>query len=154
MKCVKKWYLLLLLSRRLCDFIIGYEVMVRLCGDEVLMSRNHKDLKVWQESMSFVTKIYVISGEFPKSELYGLVNQIRRAAVSIPSNIAEGAARDSAKENIHFLYYSLGSLAEVETQLLISSDLNYIKESTIKELLETIKYIRVMLSGLIKSLAK
>jgi four helix bundle protein len=118
------------------------------------MSRNHKDLKVWQESMSFVTKIYVISGEFPKSELYGLVNQIRRAAVSIPSNIAEGAARDSAKENIHFLYYSLGSLAEVETQLLISSDLNYIKESTIKELLETIKYIRVMLSGLIKSLAK
>ncbi|MEZ4484825.1 MAG: four helix bundle protein [Syntrophotaleaceae bacterium] len=81
---------------------------------------HHKDLDVWRSSMALVTEIYRLTGNFSKDEIYGLTNQIRRAAVSVPSNIAEGAARHSKKEFLQFLYVSLGSLAELETQLLIS----------------------------------
>ena len=77
--------------------------------------RNHKDLEVWKKSMDLVSNIYKITESFPNKELYGLTNQIRRAAVSIPSNIAEGAARNSKKEFIQFLYIALGSLSELET---------------------------------------
>jgi four helix bundle protein len=87
--------------------------------------KSHKDLKVWQESMDLVIQIYKISEDFPKHEIYGLSSQIRRAAVSIPSNIAEGAGRSGEKEFIRFLYIALGSLSEVETQLEISQRLNY-----------------------------
>ncbi len=114
--------------------------------------RSHKDLMVWQESMTLVTKIYEITSTFPNSELYGIVNQIRRSAVSIPSNIAEGAARNHKKENIQFLYISLGSLAELETQLIISLNLKYIENTILDQLTNNVKYIRSMLSGLIKSL--
>ena len=78
---------------------------------------SHKDLKVWQESMTLVTKIYKVSENFPKHEVYGLSTQIRRAAVSIPSNIAEGAGRKGENEFRRFLYIALGSLSELETQL-------------------------------------
>lgn len=76
---------------------------------------NHKDLEAWKLSINFITEIYKITQKFPKEELCGLVNQIRRSAISIPSNIAEGSARQSDKELIQFLYISLGSLAELET---------------------------------------
>ena len=111
---------------------------------------SHKDLKVWQESMTLVIKIYKVSENFPKHEVYGLSSQIRRAAVSIPSNIAEGAGRKGGKEFARFLYIALGSLSEVETQLEISKRLDYIKN--IEEINKSIYFIRNMLSNLIKSL--
>jgi len=77
--------------------------------------KNHKDLEVWKKSMDLVSNIYKITESFPNKELYGLTNQIRRAAVSVPSNIAEGAARSSKREFIQFLYVALGSLSELET---------------------------------------
>ena len=112
--------------------------------------KSHKDLKVWQESMNLVTKIYKVSEVFPRPEIYGLSSQIRRAAVSIPSNIAEGAGRKGENEFVRFLYIALGSLSEVETQLEISLRLNYIKD--IEEINKNIYFIRNMLVNLIKSL--
>jgi len=109
--------------------------------------KNHKDLDVWNMSMEFVTDVYNLTKIFPNNEIYGLTNQLRRAAVSIPSNIAEGAARNSKKEFIQFLYISLGSLAEVETQLIISQKLEY--SESIDSLVAKIERIKKMLNGLI-----
>ena len=87
---------------------------------------NHKELDAWSKSISLVMKVYNLTKEMPDSEKFGLTNQMRRAAVSIPSNIAEGAARDSDNEFIKFLYYSLGSAAELETQLILSQKLRFL----------------------------
>ena len=111
--------------------------------------KTHKDLDVWKEAMALAKEIYELTKNFPKEETYGLVSQIRRAAVSIPSNIAEGAARNSNKEFIQSLYVSLGSLAELETQLLLSRDLGFLKNEEINGRIER---IRKMLLGLIKYL--
>jgi four helix bundle protein len=94
--------------------------------------KNHKDLDVWVKSMDLVTDIYRATKTFPKDEMYGLTNQIRRAVISIPCNIAEGASRNSKKEFIQFLYVSLGSASELETQLLISERLviTHLKKTT------------------------
>jgi len=100
--------------------------------------RTHKDLKVWKEAMALAKGIYELTRNFPKEETYGLVSQIRRAAVSIPSNLAEGAARNSNKEFIQYLYVSLGSLAELETQLLLSRDLGYAQSEGIDERVERV----------------
>ena len=100
--------------------------------------------------MTLVTQIYKISEDFPKHEIYGLSSQIRRAAVSIPSNIAEGAGRKGENEFTRFLYIALGSLSEVETQLEISHRLGYIKD--IEVINSSIYFIRNMLANLIKSL--
>lgn len=85
--------------------------------------KSHKDLEVWKRSVELVKTIYEITKSFPKEELYGLTNQMRRSAISIPSNIAEGAARNHNKEFIQFLYITLGSIAELETQIIISKKL-------------------------------
>ncbi len=111
---------------------------------------NHKDLDAWKLSINLVTEIYKITQNFPKEDLYGLTNQIRRCAVSIPSNIAEGSARQSDKELIQFLYIALGSLAELETQLLIAQNLSYILSS--HDLLEKLNTIKKNILGLIKYL--
>ena len=111
--------------------------------------RTHLDLDVWKKSIQFVKKIYEITSKFPDTEKYGLTNQMRRCAVSIPSNIAEGAGRNSKKEFKQFLYISLGSISEIETQLIISTELSYLKD---KSLLEELNEIRKMLFGLIKSI--
>jgi len=110
---------------------------------------NHKDLDVWKESMKLARSVYTLTSTFPKEELYGLTSQIRRAAVSIPSNIAEGAARNSDKEFIQFLYISLGSLAEVETQLLLAKDFGMTRDLKILTSLES---TRKLITGLIKYL--
>jgi len=112
----------------------------------------HKDLDVWKNSILMVTEIYKITNSFPKSEMYGLTSQIRRSAVSIPSNIAEGAARLHTKEFIRFLYISLGSIAEIETQLIIAGKLNYINSSDFESFENKIKLIRNQLISLIKAL--
>ena len=110
---------------------------------------NHKDLEVYKESMEMVTLIYKITKEFPAEEKYGLTSQIRRAAISIPSNIAEGSARKSTKEYIQFLYHSLGSAAEVETQLELSKRLGFI--GNIETINKTNSEIIYMLTGLINN---
>lgn len=109
---------------------------------------SHKKLDAWKTSMDLTVEIYNATKNFPKEELYGLINQIRRSAVSVPSNIAEGCARQNAKETTQFLYISLGSIAEIETQLLIAKELNYIND--ISNIIEKIVFVRGLLLGLIK----
>lgn len=116
--------------------------------------KTHNDLDVWKRSIELVTEIYTITKSFPKDELYGLVNQIRRAAVSIPSNIAEGAARKNTKEFIQFLYIALGSISELETQIIISQKLSYLDQTKSNKLLKEVIQIISMLLGLIKFLNK
>ena len=111
--------------------------------------KTHKDLIVWQKSIDFVTKLYKLTGAFPKEELYGLVSQMRRAAVSIPSNISEGAARQTDKEFLRFLYIARASGSEVETQLLIAENLDYFNsdQSQLKEnLLEILKMLNSLIN--------
>ncbi|MFH1386251.1 MAG: four helix bundle protein [bacterium] len=110
----------------------------------------HKKLDVWHESIKFVADIYKLTKEYPKEELYGLTSQIRRAAVSVPSNIAEGAARSSDREFVQFLYISLGSLSEVETQMIISIELGYLSEGN--NIFGQVTKIKQMLLGLIRYL--
>ncbi|WP_278377653.1 four helix bundle protein [Chryseobacterium arthrosphaerae] len=96
---------------------------------------NFKELLVWQKSIDFVTEIYRITETFPKAEVYGLISQIRRAAVSIPSNIAEGNSRRSKPDYLQFLKISRGSCAEVETQLVISKNLGFFNEDDYLQLI-------------------
>ena len=111
---------------------------------------SHKDLKVYQEALLLVKDIYCITSNFPKEELYGLTSQMKRCLISIPSNIAEGSGRKGNAELIRFLYISLGSLSELETQLDISIMLNFTKEN--KDIQNRIYFIKNMLSKLIISL--
>jgi four helix bundle protein len=111
-----------------------------------------KDLRIWQEGIKLVKDIYLLSKKFPKDEIYGLSSQMRRCAVSIPSNIAEGFRRYHNKEYKQFLYITLGSCAELETQVIISHELDYIKEEAKEEIVEKIQYICKMTSRLIKKL--
>lgn len=111
--------------------------------------KTHKDLDVWRESMRLAREVYRVTATFPKEELYGLVSQMRRAAVSVPSNIAEGAARASTKEFAQFLYTASGSLSELETQLLLAKELGWITEGEVFELVER---VRMMIFGLIRQL--
>lgn len=113
---------------------------------------SYKDLIVWQRAMDLVSKIYGVTKKFPREELYGLTNQIRRSAVSIPSNIAEGQARQGTAEFRNFLSIARGSLAEVETQLLIAADLSYLSDSDLKAILEIHTEVGKMLNGLLRSL--
>ncbi len=111
---------------------------------------SYTDLDAYNISLDLVVSIYKATENFPKQEIYGLCSQMRRCAVSIPSNIAEGSGRHSTKEFIQFLYISNGSLSELETQIRISQKLGLISET--EELFRSIKRIRVMVLGLIKTL--
>ena len=93
---------------------------------------SYRDLKAWQLSMDVVEHVYQLTQAFPKQETYGLTSQVQRAAVSIPSNIAEGHTRDSTKEFLHHLSIALGSLSELETQLILSERLRYINTSRVE----------------------
>ena len=111
---------------------------------------DHKDLDVWKAGIDLASVIYETTKSFPKEEMYGLSSQLRRAAVSVPSNIAEGAARNSDKEFIQFLYIALGSLAEVETQVIIAEKLGYLNDAD--DLFKKMSSIKQMLLGLIRHL--
>ena len=111
----------------------------------------HKDLNVWKKSMNLVILIYRLTGQFPKEELFGLSSQMRRAAVSIPSNFAEGHGRSSDKELIRFLFISLGSASELETQILLSNKLDFLNEEGFNQLNELNNEIIRMLVALIRS---
>ncbi len=112
--------------------------------------KTHHDLEVWKLSINFVDKIYDLTESFPKKETYALCPQMQRAAVSIASNISEGAARHYDKEFIQFLYQSLGSTSELDTQIIIASNRNYIKNKN--EILGELYHIQKLLYGLIKFL--
>jgi four helix bundle protein len=115
-------------------------------------AQSHRDLKVWQISLDLTETLYRLSADWPKHEQYGLVNQIRRAAVSVPANVAEGAGRRSTGEFIQFVGIARGSLAEVETLLIIARRLGYVEDSVCRELLEGIYELGRMTTGLMQSL--
>jgi four helix bundle protein len=116
-------------------------------------SRSYRDLEVWKLSIDFVKKVYQVTHNFPASENFGLINQIRRAAVSIPSNIAEGQGRNSTKEFRQFSAISLGSLAELETQLIIAKEIEYLTQNGLETLLSPLDRIRKMIKGLSKGIS-
>ena len=115
--------------------------------------KSFRDLLIWQKSMQLVTDLYSITKLFPNEELYGLVQQIRRAAISIPSNIAEGYGRNSTKDYIRFLRIARGSIYELQTQLEISANLKYIAVETYSEHNEKLQEIERMVSSLIKKIS-
>jgi len=111
---------------------------------------NFTELEVWREARLLVKMVYECVGAFPKEEMYGLQSQIKRSVISIPSNIAEGCGRNHIKETIQFLYIARGSAFELETQLYLSLDLNFINEEQLIILLDKLKRIRILLAGFIK----
>jgi four helix bundle protein len=113
---------------------------------------NFKELKVWQISRQLVKEIYELTAKFPTEEKYGLVSQIRRCVVSVPSNIAEGSGRNTDKDFAHFLNISLGSAYELETLLTLSLDVKFISEQQLESILLKISEIQKMTFGLIKTL--
>jgi four helix bundle protein len=117
-------------------------------------SRSYRDLEVWKLAVNLVIDLYELTGRFPPSENFGLTNQIRKAAVSIPSNIAEGQSRNSSREFRQFLSVSAGSVAELETQLIISKGINYISQEELEPLLTTLDRIRKMIKSLANKLVK
>jgi len=121
---------------------------------ESQMLKNFKELKVWQKAYQLCLEIYKVTKDFPKEERYGLTSQIRRAAVSVPSNIAEGYGRRTKGEYIQALYVAYGSNCELETQILLSGDLTFIKGEDLRKLQEGVGDVERMLKGLIKSLEK
>jgi four helix bundle protein len=112
--------------------------------------RNFKDLRVWQKGLELVKEIYTITRDFPKEEQFGLTSQIRRAAVSIPSNIAEGFRRRYSREQKQFINIALGSSAELETQLIIARELNYLDIKKHDSLMEILDHICGMLVNMSK----
>lgn len=115
------------------------------------MLKSYKELKVWQKAYNLCIKIYKITKTFPKEELYGLTSQIRRAAVSVPSNIAEGYGRKTTPEYIRSLYIAYGSSCELETQILLSGDLGFMKAEALNELQADLGEVERMLKALIKA---
>ena len=113
--------------------------------------RVHHRLDVWRRSIEFAESVYKITGSFPKSEEYGLGSQLRRAAISIPSNIAEGAARKTKREFIQFLYIASGSASEIDTQLNLAHRLGYLSGETKSSLDRELEVISKMISSLIRS---
>jgi four helix bundle protein len=118
------------------------------------MSGSFRDLRVWQEAMKLTTEVYRTTAGFPKHETYGLSQQIRRAAVSVPSNIAEGKGHRSDKEFVRFLLHARGSLLEVQTQLLIAAELQYFNAAESTRLLGLAETVGRALSGLINSMTE
>jgi len=116
--------------------------------------KSYRDLDVWQKSMRLAKRIYQVTRKFPGDERFGLTNQLRRAAVSVPSNLAEGHARFGAGEFSRFISIAMGSVAEIETQILLSNDLGYITSEISQEVLGELDAIGKMLRGLAKSIQR
>jgi four helix bundle protein len=113
-------------------------------------NKPHRNLEVWKDSISFVKELYELTSNFPEEEKYNLVSQIRRAAVSIPANIAEGAARQTQKEFLQYLHVSSGSVSEIDTLLEICKELSFLPEKKQADLQKQLSRISAMLNGLIK----
>jgi len=113
--------------------------------------KSFKDLKVWQEAHKLSLEIYKQTKFFPKDEIFGLTSQMKRSAISVTSNIAEGFNRKSYKEKVNFYYISLGSISELQNQILISKDIGYLKNDEFKDMFDKSISVHKMLNGLIKS---
>lgn len=120
--------------------------------DEIKKFRDYRDLLVWQKSLALVKSIYQLTKKFPNSEIYVLSSQVQRAAISIPSNIAEGQCRQHHGEFKQFLYIALGSSGEVDTQIIIAKQLGYISQDELSEIHTQIEEIRRLIRGLIAKL--
>ena len=116
------------------------------------MLKNYRDLKVWQKSYTFCLQIYQETRKLPNEEKFGLTSQIRRSAVSIPSNIAEGYGRKTTADYLRFLSIAYGSLCELETQIMLAGDLSYLENGDLESLLANLSEIERMLKALIRSL--
>jgi len=116
--------------------------------------RSYRELQIWQKGIELVKEVYRFTKNFPKSEIYGLTSQIQRSAVSVPSNIAEGQARQHTGEFRQFIYIALGSLAELDTQIEIAKQLTYLAENDFLSCQNRIAEIRKMLHGLLNKLPK
>lgn len=114
--------------------------------------KTYRELIVWEKSMTLVNQIYKVSKQFPADENFGLTSQLRRSAISVPSNIAEGYGRNSLNDYIRFLNISVGSLYEIQTQIEIAFNLNYVEKNHFDELYENTKEIERMMSSLIRKL--
>ncbi len=115
---------------------------------------SYKELVVWQKSMALVTEVYAATAKFPREELFGLASQLRRSAVSVPSNIAEGKGHRSDREFAHFLFHARGSLLELQTQILIAQELQYLPEGRGQQMRELASEVGRALNALINSLSK
>lgn len=115
--------------------------------------RNFKDLKIWQKGIEIVKDVYAMTKEFPREEMYGITSQMRRSAVSIPANVAEGFKRFHGKEYSQFLHIALGSVAELETHLIISKELGFIKDEQLAEISEKLDHISKMVSSLLNKIS-
>ena len=116
------------------------------------MLKSYKELKVWQKAYDVCLLVYKTTGAFPSDERYGLTAQARRSAVSVPSNIAEGYGRKTTADYVRMLYIALGSLCELETQIMLSEDLSYRKKDRVTDLKNSISEVERMLKALIRSL--
>jgi len=116
--------------------------------------KSYRDLEVWQKSMGLAKRIYQLTHKFPSEERFGSTNQLRRAAVSVPSNLAEGHARFGSGEFSRFISITMGSVAELETQILLSSDLGYVSAEIAQDVLAELDAIGKMLRGLVKSIER
>ena len=116
--------------------------------------KNFKDLLVWQKAMQIAKQTYQATAHFPSQERFGMTSQMRRSAISIPSNIAEGQARNSTAEFIHFISIALGSAAELETQIILSEELDYLNSGNVTHIINNIHECCKMMKGLQKSLEK
>lgn len=117
------------------------------------MLKSYRDLLVWQKAIELVIQVYKLSGQFPRNEIYGLTAQVRRASVSVPSNIAEGYGRGSRKEYLQFLWIAQGSLKELETQLILAECLSYATPAQVEPVLSDSDQLGKMLGSLIRSLS-
>lgn len=114
--------------------------------------KSFKDLRAWQEAHKLIIEIYTTTKQFPKDELFGLTNQVRRAGVSVTSNISEGFNRRSEKEKVQFYYMALGSLAETQNQMLIARDVGYLSPEVFAKIEERVIAVQKLLNALIKSI--
>ena len=110
------------------------------------MKHNFRELQIWKRSKSLCLNIYKLTSQFPENEKFGLTNQIRRCSVSVPSNIAEGCGRNTDKQLTHFLNIAMGSLSELETQIIISNELKYLNPDNSESLIDEINQIQKMIS--------
>ncbi|MES2014244.1 MAG: four helix bundle protein [Patescibacteria group bacterium] len=118
------------------------------------MAKNYENLKIWRDAVTLATSIYSLTAQFPKEEMFGLISQLRRAVVSISSNIAEGAGRGSKKDNCRFIDIALGSLNEVESLLAVSFELSFIDTVTHESIKENVKNLGALVGGYRKYLHK
>ena len=116
-------------------------------------ARNYKELQIWQKGMGLAKSVYLLTETLPAPERYGLISQMRRAAISVPSKIAEGQARQGSKEFLHFLSHATGSLAELDTQMLLSIDLGFCKEEDVAPITDQILEIQKMIASIRRKLS-